>query len=174
MPVHAHTFRISEQEQQELSQIVKAMQESSGLDLEPSDVWRMLIREEAYRRRAYGPALLGDVVCQRNQAGQAVVTGVSHDWVLSSPSGFEWGYYGQGPRDLALNILLKATADRHFAFRHHFRFCEEVVSRIPHSGGTVRPAEVLSWVPRFRDDDRARAAVSMRDGQTPDRTQVPA
>ena len=61
---------------------------------------------------------LGDVICCRD-AGHAVVEGVKHEWVLHSPTGFEWGYGGRGPAELALNILPAATGDRDFAAQHH-------------------------------------------------------
>ncbi len=51
---------------------------------------------------------LHDVICRR-EAGYAVVEGIGQEWVWHSPSGFEWGYGGSGPADLALNILLAAT-----------------------------------------------------------------
>ena len=158
--MRSFTFRMSEGGERILDEIVNAMQESTSVDLSASTVLRMLIREEGLRRRTYGPHLLGDVVCGRNEDGRAVVTGVRHDWVLSSPSGLEWGYVGLGPRDLALNVLLKATGDRDFAARHRARFCMDVAAQIPHSGGTMQSKDVLEWVARFRDDDRARGAVS--------------
>ena len=97
-----------------------------------------------------------------------MVTGVRHDLVALSPTGFEWGYRGAGPSDLALNILLSATGDRNFAFRYHMRFCDEVVGRIPLPGGVLRAGEVLEWVARFRDDDRAREAASLHENTSPE------
>lgn len=161
--MQSFTFRMTPEDQHNLNAIVKAMQGSTGVDLTKSDVVRMLLREGGRRHQTYGAHALGDIVCARNHLGRAVVSGVNHDWVVISPDGFEWGYYGQGPRDLALNILLRATGSRDFAFRHHFRYCEEVVAQIPHLGGTLRSAEILEWVARFRDEDRVREAVQLRD-----------
>ena len=62
-------------------------------------------------------ATLPDIVCRRGADGTAVVEGIRQAWVWHSPTGFEWGYGGSGPADLALNILLAATADRDFAAR---------------------------------------------------------
>ena len=160
MAMPSFTFRMTEEDKRSLDEIVNAMQESTSVDLSAGGVLRMLIRDESGRRRTYGPRLLGHMVCRRDEDGRPVVTGVRHDWVLSSPTGFGWGYDGQGPRDLALNVLLRATGDRDFAFRHRSRFCWEVVTRIPHSGGTMRSGDVLKRVARFRDDDRAREAMS--------------
>lgn len=164
MGMHSFTFRMSDEDRRHLDAIVEEMQASTSVDLTRSDVLRMLLRGEGRRRRAYGPHQLRDVICERNANGQAVVTGVRHDWVLNSVSGFEWGYAGVGPSDLALNILLHATGDRAFAGRHYLRFRDEVVSAIPLARGKLRAADVLEWVARCRDDERARAALSRREG----------
>ena len=79
---------------------------------------------------------LADVVCRR-EAGSAVVEGVKQEWVWHSPAGFEWGYGGSGPADLALNILLAATGDRDFSARHHQDFKWQYVSRLPFDGGVI-------------------------------------
>ena len=59
-------------------------------------------------------ATLPDIVCRCGADGTAVVEGIYQTWVWHSPIGFEWGYGGSGPADLALNILLAATTDRDF------------------------------------------------------------
>ena len=59
--------------------------------------------------------------------------------------------------------LRPACAGRHFE-----RFRDEVVGRIPHRGGVLRVGEVLGWVARFRDDDRAREAVSRPEDDGPE------
>ncbi|MXY70998.1 MAG: hypothetical protein F4Y47_20910 [Acidobacteriia bacterium] len=164
------TFRISDEDQHDLDAITKAMAEASGVNLKPSDILRMLIREEFRRRQAYGPHRLRDIVCRRTADGGALVTGIRQDWVLHSPTGFEWGYLGGGPADLALNILLFATGDRDFARQHYMRYRNEVVGWIPKEGGELGAAEVLEWVARFREDDRATNAVSRRAAIGPEQT----
>ena len=91
-------------------------------------------------------ATLPDIVCRRGSDGMAVVEGLRQAWVWHSPTGFEWGYGGSGPADLALNILLAATADRDFAARHHQSFKWRFVATLPRSGGTIRAAAVLDWI----------------------------
>lgn len=39
-----------------------------------------------------------------------------------SPTGFEWGYSGSGPAQLALALLAHALEDDDRAFQHHQRF----------------------------------------------------
>ena len=163
MAMHSITFRLDDEDRKNLDTIVNEIQESTSIDVTTSDVLRMLIREEARRRQSYGAHLLRDVICTRTDDGIAVVTGITHDWVVHSPSGFEWGFSGNGPLELALNILLYATGNRAFAGRHCLRFRDEVVGRIPFSGAVLPAREVLEWVTRFRDDDRARDAVARRE-----------
>ena len=80
---------------------------------------------------------LDDVICRR-EAGIAVVEGVEQEWVWHSPAGFEWGYGGSGPADLALNILLAASGDRDFAAQHHQAFKWQFVAKLPAEGGEDR------------------------------------
>lgn len=47
-----------------------------------------------------------------------------------SPTGFEWGYGGSGPAQLAPAILLDYTGDENIALEHYMRFKDEVVSRL--------------------------------------------
>lgn len=67
-----------------------------------------------------------------------MVEGVPHEWVWHSPDGFEWGYGGSGPADLALNILLAATEDRDFAASNHQAFKWRFVASLPIAGGVIR------------------------------------
>ena len=46
-----------------------------------------------------------------------------------SPTGFEWGYYGSGPAQLALAILLDFTDDKEKALANYQTFKEDFVAR---------------------------------------------
>ena len=98
------------------------------------------------------PAGLPDITCARAADGRAVVTGIAHHWVIHSPGGFEWGYAGSAPADLAFNILMRATLDRSFAQRHHHGFLREVVSRVPAAGGSIPAPAVREWIARRQGD----------------------
>jgi hypothetical protein len=54
--------------------------------------------------------------------------------VNHSPSGFEWGYGGSGPAQLALALLLDYTDDEAFALDHYQEFKTEVVSQLDCAG----------------------------------------
>ena len=52
------------------------------------------------------------------------------DLANHSPTGFEWGYGGSGPAQLALALLAHALGDDARALRHHQRFKWRVVGRL--------------------------------------------
>lgn len=53
--------------------------------------------------------------------------------VEHSPSGFEWGYIGSGPADLAISILTDYLGDKEKALEYKGLF-KSVVARLPHVG----------------------------------------
>ncbi|WP_080508264.1 DUF6166 domain-containing protein [Haloparvum sedimenti] len=55
-----------------------------------------------------------------------------------SPSGFEWGYGGSGPAQLALALLLDYTDDEDVALAEYMAFKNEVVSRLECNGPKQR------------------------------------
>jgi hypothetical protein len=85
-----------------------------------------------------------DVILRRTSQG--IATNVNHAYVLHSPAGFEWGYGGSGPADLALNILLKYGCDRETAERLHQAFKWETVSKIPKEGGIIYGNFIRMWI----------------------------
>jgi hypothetical protein len=74
-----------------------------------------------------------------------VETNVPRKKIVHSPSGFEWGYAGSGPADLALNILL-LLVDEDTALRFYQQFKFEVVEKIPYEGGTLKTEDVRKWL----------------------------
>lgn len=76
----------------------------------------------------------------------------SHRVSNHSPDGFEWGYGGSGPAQLALALLLDATDSVALARRYYQRYKWAAVS----SWGQVwqtTAAEILAWVRRFEAED---------------------
>jgi hypothetical protein len=58
----------------------------------------------------------------------------SLELVNHSPSGFEWGYGGSGPAQLALALLLDYTENKTFALDHYQVLKTEVVSQLDCAG----------------------------------------
>lgn len=62
-----------------------------------------------------------------------------------SPTGFEWGYGGSGPAQLALAILADCCGDD-LALRLHKRFKRDVIAGLPSMEWRLTQDQVLSWV----------------------------
>jgi len=59
-----------------------------------------------------------------------------------SPSGFEWGYGGSGPAQLALAILADHCGNDEQAFNFHHRFKWAVVAELPGRRWTLTSQEI--------------------------------
>src|SRR5512139_3864382 len=107
------------------------------------------------------PELMTDrgLVLMRNEYG--VWTNALHLVMHHSPTGFEWGYAGSGPADLALNVVemilhqLKYTGPRldcfdgecfEMAWTLHQPFKRQFITPVPLSGGAVPYALMRDWV----------------------------
>ncbi len=76
--------------------------------------------------------------------GDALVD-IDRAFVYHSPDGFEWGYGGSGPSDLALNILALFCPPPE-AWRLHHDYKADVVARISREGGTITADSVREWL----------------------------
>lgn len=64
-----------------------------------------------------------------------------------SPTGFEWGYAGSGPAQLALAILADALGDDERALRLHQKFKFVAITPLPQDRGwTITEGNVLRMV----------------------------
>jgi len=64
-----------------------------------------------------------------------------------SPTGFEWGYAGSGPAQLALGLLLRGGVPARQAVRLHQRFKAEFVQHFPPEGFLVE-LNIRAWAAR--------------------------
>ena len=64
-----------------------------------------------------------------------------------SPTGFEWGYGGSGPAQLALALLLDASGDKVRSVQLHQKYKAEVVSKWKRGTAwkTTR-TDILAWI----------------------------
>ena len=62
-----------------------------------------------------------------------------------SPDGFNWGYGGSGPAQLALGLLLHFS-DKGFARENYQDFKWQVIARLPQKDFTMSIDEVLTWI----------------------------
>ena len=80
---------------------------------------------EGHKRSSCGGQ---EVIIRREPEGSVLplLPTKSLDIRRHSPSGFNWGYLGSGPAQLALALLLDATGDEQLSLRHYqdFKFLE--------------------------------------------------
>ena len=80
---------------------------------------------EGHRRSEAGPQ---EVVirCEPEGSITPLWPTASQQLYNHSPDGFQWGYIGSGPAQLALALLLDATGDEALSLRHYqdFKFLE--------------------------------------------------
>ena len=88
--------------------------------------------------------MLPDIKCYRIN-GRAIVEGVEHNIMQHSPDGFEWGFGGSGPAELALNILSQYLS-LDDAQKYHQNFKWQFITPIPEAGGVIKRDEIISWI----------------------------
>ena len=71
--------------------------------------------------------------------------GPSQKFYNHSPDGFQWGYGGSGPAQLALALLLDATTDPHMALAHYQTFKWDKVAGWGDEWEITR-GEILEWI----------------------------
>ena len=76
-----------------------------------------------------------------------------------SPDGFEWGYGGSGPSDLALSILIDAVGPV-LAEQYYQQFKWSFIANQPREGFEIKLSEVLDFI----HNDTALALI---DNQAP-------
>ncbi len=111
-----------------------------------------------------------DVRCWRNDDGSAECD-IPHQYRHHSPAGFEFGYGGSGPAELALNILalylgppppIADPDDEEIedppiklwdgsyvhgdAWDLHHAFKRELIATLPRTGGTIPGIVIEAWV----------------------------
>lgn len=59
-----------------------------------------------------------------------------------SPSGFEWGYHGSGPAQLALGLLADHFGDDETALACYQPFKWTVVAKLPKAGWSLTTADI--------------------------------
>ena len=65
-----------------------------------------------------------------------------------SPDGFNWGYAGSGPAQLALAILLEVTNDEQIALRYYQDFKFQVIAAIPsqETNWVIAESKIIAWL----------------------------
>jgi hypothetical protein len=69
-----------------------------------------------------------------------------------SPTGFEWGYGGSGPAQLALAILADYLGDSRRALAHYQAFKWDIIARLPRQGWTLTDKRIQQALGRTAPD----------------------
>lgn len=77
-----------------------------------------------------------------------------------SPTGFEWGYCGSGPAQLALAILADHCANDEQALNFHQRFKWAVIAELPHLSWTLTSQEIDQVLQTLREAEPLLAGVT--------------
>ncbi len=82
--------------------------------------------------------------------GERLDEAVSQAVYNHSPTGFEWGYGGSGPSQLALAILVDVLGNSQEALRYYQRFKSEFIVTAPFEGFVITSLEVSAWYTKQR------------------------
>ena len=84
------------------------------------------------------------ITLERDLVGK-ITTNVPRIYVVHSPMGFEWGYGGSGPADLALNILAMFVSPVWAWKLHHF-FKFKFLAGMPKEVGIIKGEDIYGWI----------------------------
>jgi len=71
-----------------------------------------------------------------------------------SPDGYNFGYGGSGPAQLALAILLDHTNDSILSVSRHQDFKWEFICNMNHPGGTITDKQIDKWLKEKQNHER--------------------
>lgn len=107
----------------------------------------------------YKPLTTSIILLRHRKFG--IGTNVPRLVINRSPMGYEWGYYGAGPSDLALNILEAVMTLNNYrgvrkkcftgdcwnaAYHNYESFCDRFIAVVPQKGAVIPYDEVRRWV----------------------------
>ncbi|AIZ65626.1 hypothetical protein PK28_18075 (plasmid) [Hymenobacter sp. DG25B] len=94
----------------------------------------------------YLPYRTGDDIILKRE-GDRLTVNVPRVFTRHSPDGYEWGYAGSGPAELALNILL-LFADYATANPLYQDFKQEFIADLPRTNGTstISATLIQAWL----------------------------
>ena len=77
-----------------------------------------------------------------------------------SPTGFEWGYCGSGPAQLALAILADHLRDDELALNFYQRFKWAVIAELPGRGWILTSEDIDQAIAAIRDQEMFAGGVT--------------
>ena len=102
----------------------------------------------------------------RRQGSAVIVTMDGHglkprfDLRNHSPTGFEWGYCGSGPAQLALAILADHCGNDEQALNFYQRFKWAVVAGLPHRGWILTGEDIQAVLQQLQEQEAVAGGVT--------------
>lgn len=92
-------------------------------------------------------------VSKSGEGGPLQILPLGLEHVRHSPTGFEWGYGGSGPAQLAFALCLDVLGDpkEAEAIYHDLKSC--LVQYLPHEGWEMEKAQLEQAIEALRDDN---------------------
>jgi hypothetical protein len=84
--------------------------------------------------------------------------------IVSHSHGFEWGYAGSGPAQLALAILADFLEDPEKALRYHQKFKSMVILGLPKQGWELQESVVREAVNQIEAEENSRVTDNRPSG----------
>lgn len=69
--------------------------------------------------------------------------------------GFQWGYAGSGPAQLALALIANSTGDDELALRVYQQFKAEYIALIRDDNWSISAGEIVGWIEALQMDEDA-------------------
>ena len=111
------------------------------METDPSNHPRTVVQDESEHSRStaddveyVGMRVDGTPVVLKLTEHERLTPDRSLELVRHSPAGFEWGYVGSGPAQLACALLLDYYDDKSVAHQHYIQFRNAVVSQLACTG----------------------------------------
>lgn len=130
------------------------------MDDDLEDIWRDVRGPKArFPKTFFGARSVSDGTCHvkvlikgRRPAPMPMYLDVAN----YSPTGFEWGYEGSGPTQLALALLLEVLGTGRDALERALRLCDafkrKVVAKLPHERWRLEGVEIEHFVRAIEND----------------------
>ena len=90
------------------------------------------------------------VCCSRWRDDRTLARPQSTQLIDHSPDGFNWGYSGSGPAQLAYALLLEVTDDEQTALRYYQDFKWDVIANLP-PAWLIAESSILDWLKTKRE-----------------------
>lgn len=78
--------------------------------------------------------------------GKELLPNESRRYRNHSPDGFNWGYAGSGPAQLALALLLHLSKDNFFALKYYQAFKNEFIAKLPAKDFEFDAMIMMDWI----------------------------